>query len=233
MDELQNWIDMTHKKFNEAETDRQWQQRNPSKFDALEWDIYKQEAFSSDVYDPKNLENPSNGLLPYIRIYNREHRRWLAADTNHDGKLTKEEFKSFVHPDENPQMSEIVALETLEDIDKNGDGKLSIDEYINEMYQKDEDSGDEEPQWVQAEREMFQKFRDKDNDGFLNLSEVKDWVVPSVFSQAEAEARHLIHQSDRNGDDILSREEVLDKYDEFLNSQATGFGEILTRHDEF
>jgi hypothetical protein len=32
--------------------------------------------------------------------------------------------------------------------------------------------GDEEPNWVQAERETFAAFRDKDKDGFLNPSEV-------------------------------------------------------------
>ena len=34
-------------------------------------------------------------------------------------------------------------------------------------------------------------------------------------------------------DDKLTKEEVLDKYDLFVGSQATDFGEALARHDEF
>ena len=34
-------------------------------------------------------------------------------------------------------------------------------------------------------------------------------------------------------DGKLTKEEILDKYDVFVGSQATDFGEALTRHDEF
>jgi calumenin len=34
-------------------------------------------------------------------------------------------------------------------------------------------------------------------------------------------------------DAALSKEEVIEKYDLFVGSQATDFGEALTKHDEF
>jgi len=34
-------------------------------------------------------------------------------------------------------------------------------------------------------------------------------------------------------DGSLSKEEVLEKYDLFVGSQATDFGEALVKHDEF
>jgi calumenin len=34
-------------------------------------------------------------------------------------------------------------------------------------------------------------------------------------------------------DGVLSKEEVLDKYEVFVGSQATDFGEALRKHDEF
>jgi len=34
-------------------------------------------------------------------------------------------------------------------------------------------------------------------------------------------------------DTVLSKDEVLEKYDLFVGSQATDFGEALTKHDEF
>ena len=48
-----------------------------------------------------------------------------------------------------------------------------------------------------------------------------------------AEAKHLINESDSDADGKLTKDEILDKYDLFVGSQATDFGEALSRHDEF
>lgn len=129
-------------------------------------------------------------------------------------------------------MRDIVVSETMEDIDKDNDGKVSVDEYIGDMFRGSEDD-EEEPQWVRNERETFMKFRDKDQDGYMNYEEVKDWIIPADFDHAEAEARHLIYEADSDADEKLTKSEVLDKYDLFVGSQATDFGEALARHDEF
>lgn len=63
--------------------------------------------------------------------------------------------------------------------------------------------------------------------------QVKNWIIPADFDHAEAEARHLIYESDVDGDSKLTKTEVLNKYDLFVGSQATDFGEALARHDEF
>lgn len=63
--------------------------------------------------------------------------------------------------------------------------------------------------------------------------QVKNWIIPPDFDHAEAEARHLIYESDSDADQKLTKEEVLNKYDLFVGSQATDFGEALARHDEF
>lgn len=65
------------------------------------------------------------------------------------------------------------------------------------------------------------------------MFQVKEWILPQGFDHAEAEARHLVHESDTNADQKLSKEEILNKYDLFVGSQATDFGEALARHDEF
>lgn len=100
----------------------------------------------------------------------RDRRRWDLADEDKDGKLVKTEFANFLHPEEAEHMRDIVVQETLEDIDKDGDGKISLEEYIGDMYRGD--SGDGEPDWVKSEREQFEQFRDADKDGFMNLEEV-------------------------------------------------------------
>ena len=52
------------------------------------------------------------------------------ADVDKDNKLTKEEYTAFLHPEEYDHMKDVVVDETLEDIDKDGDGFVSIEEYL-------------------------------------------------------------------------------------------------------
>ena len=59
--------------------------------------------------------------------------------------------------------------ETLDDIDKNADGKISIDEYIGDMYHSTGDV-ENEPDWVKSERESFANFRDENKVRFFILS---------------------------------------------------------------
>lgn len=82
-------------------------------------------------------------------------------------------------------------------------------------------------------KDVIHNFRDKNKDGFMDESEVKDWIAPPEFDHAEAEARHLIFEADSDADEKLTKAEILDKYDLFVGSQATDFGEALARHDEF
>jgi Ca2+-binding EF-hand superfamily protein len=105
----------------------------------------------------------------------RDRRRWDLADEDHDGVLTKLEFKFFLHPEEADHMRDIVVQETLEDIDKDGDGKVSLAEYIGDMYRGD--GGDSEPDWVKSEREQFTQFRDKNKDGFMSIEEVIPFIL--------------------------------------------------------
>lgn len=101
----------------------------------------------------------------------RDRRRWSLADQDKDDQLSKTEFQNFLHPEDAEHMRDIVVQETLEDIDKDGDNKISLDEYIGDMYRGD--SGESEPDWVKSEREQFEQFRDKNKDGYMDLEEVR------------------------------------------------------------
>jgi Ca2+-binding EF-hand superfamily protein len=164
----------------------------------------------------------------------RDRRRWDLADEDKNGSLTRTEFTNFLHPEEVEYMRDVVVQETLEDIDRDHDGKISLEEYIGDMYRREEgDAESEDPDWVKAEREQFQTYRDTNSDGYMDLEEVKAWIIPPDFDHSEAETKHLISESDADEDGKLSKDEILDKYDLFVGSQATDFGEALTRHDEF
>ena len=43
----------------------------------------------------------------------------------------------------------------------------------------------------------------------------------------------MISEADNDDDGVLTKEEIVEKHDLFVGSQATDFGDILLRHDEF
>ena len=55
-----------------------------------------------------------------------------------------------------------------------------------------------EPEWVATEREQFNTFRDKNSDGKMDHEEVKQWIIPPDYDHSEAEAKHLLHESDND-----------------------------------
>ncbi|XP_014282379.1 calumenin isoform X1 [Halyomorpha halys] len=229
--ELKDWIRYTQQKYMRDNVDRTWKMHNPENKENITWKDYSEQVygFMKDM-DPKELLKDQEGMT-YKTLYERDRRRWINADTNGDDLLAKDEFLAFLHPEEIPKMKDLVVLEALEDIDKDKDGKISLAEYIGDMYTSE--NNEDKPQWVEDEIEHFTKQRDKDGDGFLDENEVKDWIVPQGFDHADAEARHLIFEADQNQDQQLTEEEIIEKYDVFVGSQATDFGEVLLRHDEF
>jgi len=227
--ELKEWIQYVQRRYIVTDTERMWKDHEPDSDDTLTWSGYQKRTFGYD-------EAPTEGspTFEYKDMIERDERRWKSADKNKDGKLSKEEFQDFLHPEEAEHMRDIVVLETLEDIDKDGDGQISLEEYIADLWPRSEqEKGGEEPDWVKSEREQFKNYRDKDNNGKMDKAEVKEWIIPDDYDHSTAEARHLLSEADGSKDNKLTKEEILEKYDLFVGSQATDFGEALTRHDEF
>lgn len=82
--------------------------------------------------DPAELDKDEDGFS-YANMLRRDRRRWTIADRDGDDALTKEEFAGFLHPEEIGYMRDVVVLETMEDIDKDKDGKVSLKEYIGKI----------------------------------------------------------------------------------------------------
>lgn len=64
------------------------------------------------------------------------------------------------------------------------------------MYNHEDEQN--EPEWVATEREQFSEFRDKNKDGKMDKEETMDWILPADYDHAEAEAKHLVYESDSN-----------------------------------
>ncbi|EDW79487.1 uncharacterized protein Dwil_GK20385 [Drosophila willistoni] len=230
--ELKNWIQYTQKRYIDEDVNRLWRQHNPENNKTIPWEVYRKLIYGFlDDLTKEEREAEDNGIS-YSKMLARDRRRWAVADQDLDDSLTREEFTAFLHPEDHPTMKDVVLKETIDDLDKDKDGKISVDEYIGDMYRPAE-LDDPEPEWVLSEREAFVTHRDLDNDGYLNEAEVRQWIVPQDFDHAESEAKHLIFEADMDHDEQLTKAEILDKYDVFVGSQATDFGEALARHDEF
>ena len=78
----------------------------------------------------KNIFREEEDGFSYKAMLERDERRWKASDRENKGYLTKEDLTAFLHPEEYDHMKELVILETIEDIDKDGDGKIGLSEYI-------------------------------------------------------------------------------------------------------
>ena len=128
---------------------------------------------------------------------------------------------AFTYTEEAPHMRDIVIEETMYDMDKNRDGKITLEEYISKHLslslsfshvtpcffvlllgdiwpQFECEEGTDEPEWVKTEREHFSKHRDKNSDGSLDKEEISNWISPPDYDHAHTEAKHLIYEADTN-----------------------------------
>ncbi|KAK3102239.1 hypothetical protein FSP39_009838 [Pinctada imbricata] len=186
------------------------------------------EEYIADVYD-EDEEDEDADTVPDDDHHQAGEPDWVKSerdqfvnhrDKNFDGKLDVDEVRQWVIPEDYDHSgAEATHLVTSSDDNKVGD-----------MWPNKEEG---EPEWVATEREQFKSFRDKNSDGKMDNQEVKEWIIPPDYDHSEAEAKHLINESDSDKDGVLSKEEILEHYDLFVGSQATDFGEALTRHDEF
>jgi len=88
-------------------------------------------------------------------------------------------------------------------------------------------------EWYVVERDRFQHDYDKDHDGYLDAIEMRAWLVPDTKQTSIEETEHLFAQTDKNNDDRLSYDEIVDEYRTFVGSEATNYGEHLEKvHEE-
>ncbi|XP_075696347.1 reticulocalbin-3 isoform X1 [Rhinoderma darwinii] len=228
--ELSDWITHTQNRYVYENVNKHWADYDENKDHKISWEEYKKTTYGYaagevEFYDVVDKEK-------YRKMMKRDERRFKQADKDGDLIATREEFTAFLHPEEFDYMQDVVVTETIEDIDKNGDGSVDVHEYIADMYTPEAD--EPEPDWVKTERQQFKDHRDLNKDGKMDRSEISHWIHPQDYDHADLEAKHLLYESDKDKDDKLTKKEILDNWNMFVGSQATNYGEDLTRrHDEF
>lgn len=226
--ELHHWIKHRQRRYIEENVNKHWKDYDKNQDGKIGWEEYKNTTYS--FYLDEEFDDVEDKAT-YRSMLTRDERRFKTADRDGDGIATREEFTAFLHPEEFDYMKDLVVQETMEDIDKNGDGKIDINEYIGDMFSPE--SGEREPDWVQTERKHFHEFRDTNKDGYLHNAEVAHWVLPGEVDHADNEAKHLIHETDTDKDQKITKKEILANWNMFVGSQVTNYGEDLTkRHDE-
>ena len=71
-----------------------------------------------------------------------------------------------------------------------------------------------------VDEENFKTY-DVNGDGRLDAVEVQEWLVPDQEQIARDEARHLMSETDRDNDNMLTVTEILGKQSLWVGSQAT------------
>ncbi len=164
--ELKNWIEIVHKKLIDDNIAQQWsyyqpdiqevhswEGYNPEKKEVLHWELYVNKTYpdgilssdSSDVKDLKDLK----------LMYKRAERRWKLADKNGDSVLVIEEYRDFVHPEESDRTKGVLVDEAMEDMDKDANNEISLEEYMNHMTEVSSQEEKSDPNFSQVFQQSF------------------------------------------------------------------------------
>jgi len=224
--ELKTWIFNSLKQLDREETDERFDEIDEDRDGLITFTEYVKESFGEDEFDlnssPEKLDADDQKLFEEDKTF------FNAADMNHDGKLTKDEFAAFQNPESHMHMHESLIDTTLKDKDKNKDGFIDLGEFLGEYANK------KDSEWFQVESDRFKNDYDLNKDGQLDRQEMKKWLVPDLDDTAKDEMEHLFSEADKNHDAKLSYDEIVNEYNLFVGSEATNYGEHLEKfsHEE-
>lgn len=226
VEELQEWVKSVFDKKVFEGVDTDVNEKDLDKDSMVSWNEYTKATFGNVEDKEKEQDNEVNDYLK------RDKRRFESADKDKNGKLNQKEYGHFLHPESSSEMSDLHVLETMEDIDRDKDGFVNLQEFLGD-YKDPEAQDQEDPEWVMEETKRFNEEYDKNKDGRLDTQELKAWILPETdHAMAEEEAKHLITSADDDSDGKLSAEEVERNYAVFVGSEATDYGRALPTHEE-
>ncbi|CAH8456490.1 unnamed protein product [Dicrocoelium dendriticum] len=218
-EELTDWIVRSFERLDLESSKEKLKDHDANQDGVVTWSEYTSRVYG---YTKEELDqlmtDASNETKEFIRSMEEEKVKFDSADTDQNGSLNVTEYAAFEHPHNYRHMSPYEIIHTLRDFDKNGDGLISQEEYLaDEKMHADA---------FVLEKENFKRY-DKNGDGFLDHEEMKDWVTPGFYRTATDETEHLFMETDKDKNELLTKEEVLSIHELWVGSQATDFGRHL------
>jgi len=193
----------------------------------MTWAEITVETYDVDPNDKSEFDTDS--FREYNKMYNRDRARFDAADIDKDGKLTEGEFLLFKNPLKDENVKAVVIDEALKAVDTDGDGKISLEEYLNDWHVKPSNVDED---FDELETDRFNDEYDRNSDGYLTGDELLFWLSPDNTEIAIDEAEHLIDMCDEDEDEKLTPDEIVDNHDLWVDSDATEYGAQLRHYDE-
>lgn len=228
-EELYDWTLKAYDHFEVDDLRDEMQIVDEDKDGAVSWkehcgDVYGSECAEKEecFTDPVTDEDKANAVN-----YKKDKALYKAADINDDGTLDFSEFVIFKHPRRSEPTSRIVVELKLKQLDKDGDGALTLEEFLAESKDMTTDEKTHE-----LEEERFKDELDTDGNGKLDEAEILQWLEPNNVAEARDEADHLMNECDTDNNDLLSVEEIINNHNIWVDSDATDYGRYLLDHDE-
>lgn len=233
--ELIDWIHRSMLALDQEETDERFDDVDDDHDDYVTWSEYARDAFL-DEDEPDKISVDAED----VKLMEEDRGYFAAADVNADGRLDKNEFAAFQNPEHHTHMHDTLIAITLKEKDVDRDGRISMTEFMGEIGKRRHFAelisfaGDNpNSEWYAVERDRFREDYDRDHDGYLDAIEMRAWLVPDTKQTSIEETDHLFAQADKNRDDLLSVDEIVDEYRTFVGSEATNYGEHLEKiHEE-
>uniref|UniRef100_A0A452T4H4 Reticulocalbin-3 n=1 Tax=Ursus maritimus TaxID=29073 RepID=A0A452T4H4_URSMA len=126
--ELRSWIAHTQQRHIRDSVSAAWNTYDTDRDGRVGWEELRNATYGH--YAPGEEFHDVEDAETYKKMLARDERRFRVADQDGDSMATREELTAFLHPEEFPHMRDIVIAETLEDLDKNKDGYVQVEEYI-------------------------------------------------------------------------------------------------------
>ncbi len=128
--ELQQWIMRSFHLLNLEESAERFAEHDESGDGFVSWKEYMMEEFDLQPEDDVDTEEKKIRADPdradELEMLEDDKLLFTASDKNGDGQLSKDEFVSFSHPEEDKEMYDAVVSTLLRSKDANGDGVISF-----------------------------------------------------------------------------------------------------------
>ncbi|CAF3921609.1 unnamed protein product [Rotaria sp. Silwood2] len=161
--------------------------------------------------------------------------RWTQADTDGDSALNIDEFLEFRHPEIVGRAYTYMVEDTIAQMDRNEDKKISIDEFAylpQGAMQNDRQSEwrEADKEWLEQQKQEFNEM-DENKDGILSKDELLQAYNPMNRVHIDMQIKKLFSKVDDSPtDNLLSLKELKRHADVFTNMRILDADEIL--HDE-